>query len=45
MGWYGKYEEDSPKEKLIKEIEKSLEKKEEYDGGNIRAIKSDKDEK
>ena len=41
MAWYGKYKNDeTQKQKIVREVKKTLKKKKKYDGGNLEAIKA-----
>ena len=40
MNWYGKYEDDKTQEEEIAKRIKNFFKKEEYNGGNLEAIKA-----
>ncbi len=41
MAWYGKNnDEETQEQKIVREVKKALKKKEDYDGGNLKAIKA-----
>lgn len=43
--FYGKNDEtETETQKIVREVKKALEKKEEYNGGNLKAIKASRDE-
>jgi hypothetical protein len=44
MPWYGKYDDDETEEqKIVRKVKKAM-KKEDYDGGNLKAIKASEED-